>query len=478
MINSKTINLNRLLLKFLIGSIIGFIISYFVHKTIDDYFNPFFEVNYFNIPYINIAFGLLIGLLSAALYKYRILKAIDSLSKEIVLAIITLVAILFIDVNSAIETEKIFEYRSNYYLKNFEIKETNNKQEVSVNAIIDQLKSEIGKFGNIYTPLMSIKKEDKMVSINSNMPIVYRMFYDPGILHSWITRFYKATNTIDDGQFNFVKSSKLAEVSKFVINGKIFLKIEFSLILDDNSKVGFSLDKLNFLFSKSSFQLRENLIPDYSESELKEGKTYFVITQYSKKNDVTTEYKTKSFKNDVPFGVSSFVYPYNKIIDVSYPQKINSPLNIEANIFQSNLLIKINGQVVYNDVYNNKNNEIPSFKDLLLTFSNYSSFSISNIKLNQIIIGGRYEKRIDGKNYKYIPIVGNLNENAKIFNDKSKNNSTIEIVPKNQIVNILYQEKENYKILDLENRRYGYCNKEGISNIRLDLNITDTTSLK
>lgn len=478
MINSKTINLDRLLLKFLIGSIIGFIISYFVHKTIDEYFNPFFEINYFNISYTNIAFGLLIGFISAALYKYRIFKVIDKSSREIVLAIITLVAILFIDINSAMESDKIFEYRSNYYLKNFEIKETNNKQEIGVNAIIDQLKSEIAKFGNNYTPLMSIEKEDKMVSINSNMPIVYRTFYDPGILYSWITRFHKVTKTIDDGEFNFVKSSKLAEVSKFVINGKIFLKIEFSLILDDNSKVGFSLDKLNFLFSKNSFQLRENLIPDYSESELKEGKMYFLINQYSKKNDFTTEYKTKSFKNDAPFGVSSIVYPYNKIIDVSYPQKINGPLNIEANIFQSNLLIKINGQVVYNDVYNRKNNEIPSFKDLLLTFSNYSSFSISNIKLNQINIGGRYEKRIDGKNYKYIPIVGTLNENAKIFNDENNNDLTIEIVPKNQIVNILYQEKENYKILDLENRKYGYCNKEGISNINLDLSITDTTSLK
>ncbi len=461
----KTIKSHYLFIVIFLSVIIGCVIGYLGLSYLDKIFNPLLDFPLFLTPLdlavSSISFGLLCTFLLFFKYFYRC-------TITILLGVPLISFFGFTLADKFDEINKITNYRHEYYINNFNINESGKKLKIGAKDIYDALNN--NNFGNEYTKNFTFKIEKQSVKIQAKIPIVERSFVDPGFFESWRTQFSEI-DYIRDAYF-FCANFKLKDIAEFKDNNYYPLKINFDALVSDNyymSRFGLRINRYAFLFDKNSIEFGElSVEPTMDDSDYEKSKWCYLIIETNNKNSFTEGFKTYNYRIDRPYGVTCQALPFKSIVKKKLENISSGKVTFTITFLKDNVSIDINSkrifvsELIWNLDYND-------FKDeLILSFEPKANFNISEITLSSLTEYGRYERRNDGKNHRYIPILAQVDTEFKLMKNPNISSSGIYILQPGSVLEILYLENDFYKVKVPITNLIGYCNIKNLKDITWD----------
>lgn len=466
----KTLKAVKFISIFIITLLIGLLLSVFLLSYVHDVYNPLLDYSFFKSNFNYILFSIGLSLISTSMFflKYFYRKVFSIFFGAVFLTIFG-----FNITNNFLEINKIFEYRHDFYINNFNVIETSPKITISAKEINNTFNKVFERYRSQYTPNFKTKLLNQFLQIQSYMPVVERTFYDPGFLVSWQTQFKEINTKRTD--FSFCSNFSLKEIVNFKKDNYYQIKISFSvenLYKSDEQKMsrfGISINRYLILFDKKEIEIIETSdFPKEDKEDYQKSNWCYIIVEKDKNLSYLEGYKTSNFRTDRPRGVTSPALPYKSIAKVDFENDIGCKYNISIGFLKDNVFIDIDSNRILSKEFT-WSLDYNGFKDdLSLAFEPNANFKISGITLTSLIETGRFDKRKDGKNHKFIPIKAITKGTFKLlsrpedvaFSDKEIINGTN--------VEILYSIDLFYKIRIPETNTIGFCQKTNISNISWD----------
>ena len=457
----KTFKIVDLIITFSISTAIGISLVYFVLSYVDSIHNPLLGYSFFKSIYNYAIIGLSTGLLLTATYFY---KYIYRLSITILIALPLIIASVLSIKQGYSDISNIYKFRHNFYLNKFDVIETTPKTSISNKQILNAHYESINQFGNDYSPCYRLKNEKSAINIKADIPIVERTFYDPGFFSSWQTQF-KEISYMRDG-YDYSAKIELSDIVEYKKINYYPIKISFDAYTSvalDMSRFGIAVNRYCFLFNNSSLVVEKLSDLPKNEKPKKFNRQYLII-QRNNSIDFTDSYNTKNFKTDRPQAISRLSLPCDYLANAEFEK--DNKYKICIYCFERSLLIEVNSKRVLSKEIT-WDNDYSIFTDAFsLIFEPKANFKMSNLKLSTIKDYGRYDKRKDGKDHKYISIIGKANESFKILDNNHAYLNTI--VKKDSSVEILYLDNGFYKIRQKQTNQIGWCKESYLKNVDWD----------
>jgi len=464
---NKTVKIHNLIIVFFLTMFAGCGLGYLILSYLDKTYNPLVDFSFFQTPFDVIVVGICFGILCTFLSFFRFFfRCVITIALGIPL--ITFLGVTISDKFK--EIDKIVNYRHEYYINNFNVEETEPKLKIGLQDIYNSIKADIDKFGNEYIPNYSIKIEKQFAKIQANMPVVERTFIDPGFFESWQTRFSEI-KYIKDGYYSCA-NIRLKQISEFKKDYYYPLNINFDALVSDNlnmSRFGLRLNRYAFLIDKNSIEFGElSALPTMEKSDYQKTQWCFVILENNTKLNFTEGCKTKNFRNDRPSGVSYFALPFRSIVKKNLENLPSDKITISISFLKNSISVDINSRrVLCREFVWDLN--YTDFKDEIeLAFEPMANFSISKISLSSLTEAGRYDKRKDGKDHRFIPLQAKAKNVFNLMKRPNISAPIVSIIKPESVVEILYLENDLYKIRIPATNMIGYCRSSDLTSIDWD----------
>ncbi|MDD5361373.1 MAG: protein kinase [Ignavibacteria bacterium] len=391
----------------------------------------------------------------------------------ILLSIIPLALFVNTIVVTFSESNKIINFRHNFYVNNL-LLDTGEEKEITVYKMLSVLKDDILN-RNDYIPFVNGYINNDIFYTTSKSKILEREFYDLGFLKSYEVRFkdvYPSVLSTDRKiceSKSFIRAALLADISDYRVAEHYSLRLKYDIksYSDENfSAAGFRINRFLILSDKNTVKLISE--EPFPENPNDDEYRFFVISGQSKSNSYLTRYKKGSVADNIPLGISNKVLT-SKILSEAYILKSDGGwITVDIVMSKDNILIKVNDVDLIN-YSGNLDFDTKYFKSNLMTcYEPLADYSIANASIFKLDENSKYDKGKEVDIHKYTKLTAMTNEDVQLFKESSDNSIGYLSIPKNTKVEVLYEDNNRYFVNYEEKEKTGFVNKDGINNFKFE----------